>query len=121
MALRQWLDWRERLTFACAHPIVTKLSPMSRCPLGDKPARSPRHTAGKNLKALDVDRRLVLAISGVEVGPSQVPILVVIHPDRDSVEAADSGHQATLDGEAARNKTRPRQNAPVSRYLLEAF
>src|SRR5690349_4509709 len=101
--LRQWLDWRERPTFACAHPIVPKLSPMHRRPLGDKTARSPRHPTGQNLEAFDVDRRLVLPVAGVEVGSPQVSILVVIHPDRDAVEAAYSWHDRSLRQEKSQN------------------
>jgi len=118
--LSQGLDRNQRPLSARAIPVVAKLRSTKFSPLDHQTTRPHRKLACDQLKGLDVDRRLVLAISGMEVGPSQMPILVVIHPDRDAVEAADSRHRTTLDSKGAQNKARSCQKALSSRYLLAA-
>lgn len=99
--LSQWLNGHQRLVPACPFPVLPQLGPMRRCPLGDEASGSWRKRTGDDRQALDVDGGLRLPISGMEMGMSAMVALVVVHPDRDSVEAADSWHSGDARSSAA--------------------
>jgi N-glycosylase/DNA lyase len=51
-------------------PILPKLFAMIRSPVCDKPQRPWRELAREHEEVLDLDRRLVVAVAGVEVWTS---------------------------------------------------
>lgn len=90
---------------ACSLPVVSQLVLMCPCPLNYEASRSRWQLAGDDCQALDVDGGLCVPITGMKVRPPSMVILVVVHPDRDPIEAADSRHPARLGPPPLRNKT----------------
>jgi hypothetical protein len=90
------VDRLQRLVLARTSPILTQLGPMSERPFSDKPQRSGRELSRDHGHALNIDRCLVAAIPGMEVRPTEMMTLVVIHPDRDPVERADPRHMQRI-------------------------
>jgi hypothetical protein len=79
------------MAYAC--PVLVQLRLVCLCPLDDKSPGARRQLTGDDRPAFDVDRGLVLAIGSVEVRTPTVMGLVVVHPDHDPVERADSWHR----------------------------
>lgn len=73
-------------------------------PLRYKPLHSRRKVPGDDAQALDVYGSLYPAVAGMEMRSTAVVDLVVIHPDRDPVEAAYSRHPAILELPLLQNK-----------------
>ncbi len=72
-------------------------------PIGDEPHGSRRKLAGNDGEGLDIDRGFVLGITRVKVGAAEVMDLIVVHPNHDAVEGADSWHLSMM----ARGSVKP--------------
>ncbi len=81
---------------SCPLPVRQKLRLMPPGPLNHETPRSWRQPAGNDCGALDTHGGLSLSIASMKMRSATMVDLVVVHPDRDSVEAAYSGHPATL-------------------------
>src|ERR1044072_8176228 len=77
---------RERRRPAPATPVPARPGLMRAGPLHDKPNGARRQPPSDHLEILNVDRRLVAAIAGTEMGATEMVILVVVHPDHNPVE-----------------------------------
>ena len=97
-ALSQWVDPLERLVPTGAVPVLAQFSLMCPCPLDDEPSGASWQPPGDDGQVFDVARGLVIAIACVEVRPTQVVGLIVVHPDHDSVEGADPRHPLIVAG-----------------------
>jgi len=91
--------------FASPRPIVSQFRLTDNGPLDHEPLRSRRQLTGNDCEVFDVDGGLGLAVASMEMGASPVMDLVVIHPDRDPVEAAYLRHPETIDFRPSQNKT----------------
>jgi hypothetical protein len=60
---------------------------------------------GDDCQILKIDRGLCLAITSMEVWTASMVGLVVIHPDRDPVEAAYLRHSGIVGFQLSQNKT----------------
>jgi hypothetical protein len=109
-ALWQRLNRGQRLVIAGSFPVLSQLVLMGGSPFGYEAPRPGRQFACDDRKALDVNGSLCLTAPSVEVRPAPVVNLIVVHPDRDSVEAADSRHRAMLGRSGSRNKTQENQD-----------
>lgn len=105
VALPKGLNWLERLVITCPVPVLAKLGLASDGPLDHQAFGPGRQVAGDDDWTVDGYGSLGLAITGMEMRAPQVMVLVLVHPDRDPVEAADSWHRASLQLVASRNKT----------------
>src|SRR4051794_1504515 len=94
--LPERLDRLQRLGPARALPVLPELPPTLECPLDDKPLGLWREVASEDLEALNVDGRLIVTVGGVEVRASAMVHLVVVHPNDDPVEGADSWHRRRI-------------------------
>src|SRR5437667_1874480 len=94
--LPERLDRLERLVPACALPVLAELRPTLKRPLDDESPGPWREAAGEDLEALDVDRRLIVTVGGVEMRSAAMVHLVVVHPDHDPVEGADPWHRRRI-------------------------
>lgn len=74
-------------------------------PVAHETSRTGRQVTGKDHQILEVEGRLCLAIPRMEMGPTSMVGLVVIHPDRDPVEAAYLRHPAIVRFLLSQNKT----------------
>jgi hypothetical protein len=81
--LSERLDWPQRFVPPRALPVLPQLALMGTRPLDHESSSSGRKLAGDDLEALNVHRGLVVAIGGMEVRPTEMVGLVVIHPDHD--------------------------------------
>jgi hypothetical protein len=66
-ALSQRVDPPQRLVSPGKSPVLPKLSLMFLRSIGDEPCRSRRELAGDDAQGVDVDRRFVIRVTGVEV------------------------------------------------------
>ena len=67
-------------------------------PFNDEPEGARREPAGDDCLVLDVDGGLVVSGAGMEVRPTKVVGLIVIHPDHDPIERADPRHPLIVAG-----------------------
>jgi hypothetical protein len=122
-ALSEWLDRLQCLVTAGAVPVRSKFGAVELGPFDHESRGSRRELAGYHGEGLDVDRGLVIAVSGVEMRPAGMVDLVVVHRDHDSIEGADPGHQsmigAAADGAAAEPERRVRYVFPTGRCALQ--
>jgi hypothetical protein len=93
--LSKRIDGLQRLVTARAVPILAQLRLMLARPFDDEPEGARRNRTRDDREVFDVDRGLVVAVPSVEMRPTQMVILVVIHPDHDAVESADPWHWGT--------------------------
>jgi hypothetical protein len=96
--LSEWVDPPQRLVPPGKIPVLPQSSLMFLRPVGDEPCRSRREFAGDDGQGLDVNRRFVIGVTGVEVRSAEVVDLIVVHPDHDSVERTDPGHRRIARG-----------------------
>lgn len=91
-ASTQRLNRLQGLMTTRAIPILSQLLPMPTCPLNDETMRPRRQLASNQSKALDVNRSLEFAVASMEMRPTEMVNLVVVHPNADSIEGADARH-----------------------------
>lgn len=104
-ALSQRLNGNQRSMFASTCPVVTQLRFTLSRPLGHEASRAGWQATCENRKILEIEDRLCLAISSMEMGTTSMLVLVVIHPDRDPVEAAYLRHPWIVRLLLSQNKT----------------
>jgi hypothetical protein len=105
VALRQRLNSHQWLMSTSPRPVVFQLGVVRSGPPDDKTPRTRWQLTGDDGQALNVDGGLCLAIAGMKMRTTPMVDLVVVHPDRDPVEATDSRHLAILNLPPLRNKT----------------
>ncbi len=87
--LFQRRDSCRRLTAAQRLPRGPKLSPMQCGPLVDHVLSTSRKPTAQELRVLEIDQHLVLAVPGMEVRRRVIP---GIHRDHDAEESAEFWH-----------------------------
>jgi hypothetical protein len=103
--LWQRLNGDQRSMVASPPPVVMQLSlPRSR-PVADETSRSGRQVTSEDRQILEVESRLCLAVSSMEMGAPSMVGLVVVHPDRDPIEAAYLRHLEIVRLTLSQNKT----------------
>jgi hypothetical protein len=75
-----------------AIPVLPQLALMHTRPLNDETMRPRRQLAHDQSKTLDIKRSLVFAIASMEMWPTEMVSLVVVHPNADSIEGTDARH-----------------------------
>src|SRR5438046_491975 len=88
------LDRLQPLLVLRALPVLAQFTLVHLRPVRDELPSAWRQAAGDDLERLDVDRGFLAAIGRVEVRTTAVSDLVVVDPDHDPVEGADSRHLA---------------------------
>jgi hypothetical protein len=92
--LRERFDRLKLVLAASSFPVGQEFVAVQFSPLSDKRKRAPRQRAGYQL-TVEVNRRCSTRIARVEMRP-RVRTFIPVHPDRDSIEGADSRHAENL-------------------------
>src|ERR1700761_2102346 len=104
-ALCQRLNRHQRSMVASPLPVVVQLCLTRSSPCAHETPGPGWQVTGEDRQVLEVEGRLCLPVPGMEMGATFVVILVVVHPDRDPVEAAYLRHSGSVRFLLSQNKT----------------